>query len=78
MPHVFRRGSWKNFQPPTRKVCRDIQRRPGHAVYERALTDRLKQAGVKISMDGRGRAHDNIFVERLCPMVKYEEVFLTD
>ena len=33
-------------------------------------------AGVRISMDGRGRAHDNIFTERLWRSVKYEEVYL--
>jgi len=43
-----------------------------------AFTARLKQAGVKISMDGRGRCYDNIFVERLWRTVKYEEVFLRD
>jgi putative transposase len=40
-----------------------------------AFTDRLAQAGIRISMDGRGRAHDNIFVERLWRSVKYEEVY---
>jgi putative transposase len=34
--------------------------------------------GVKISMDGRGRAYDNIFTERLWRSVKYEEVYLKD
>ena len=41
-----------------------------------AFTGRLKAAGVKISMDGRGRVYDNIFVERLWRTVKYEEVYL--
>jgi putative transposase len=40
-----------------------------------AFTSRLAQAGIRISMDGRGRAHDNIFVERLWRSVKYEEVY---
>jgi len=40
-----------------------------------AFTDRLAQVGIRISMDGRGRAHDNIFVERLWRSVKYEEVY---
>lgn len=39
-------------------------------------TERLTAAGVRISMDGRGRALDNIFVERLWRSVKYEEVYL--
>lgn len=38
--------------------------------------DRLKAAQVKISMDGRGRALDNIFAERLWRSLKYEEVYL--
>jgi putative transposase len=38
--------------------------------------DRLHAAGVQISMDGKGRALDNIFTERLWRTVKYEEVYL--
>ena len=41
-----------------------------------AFTGVLIKSGVKISMDGRGRALDNIFVERLWRTVKYEEVYL--
>jgi len=37
---------------------------------------RLQNANVKISMDGRGRARDNIFTERLWRTIKYEEVYL--
>jgi len=40
--------------------------------------DRLTAAQVQISMDGRGRALDNVFVERLWRSVKYEEVYLRD
>jgi putative transposase len=39
---------------------------------------RLKAADVRISWDGRGRALDNIFVERLWRSVKYEEVYIKD
>ena len=42
------------------------------------FTGRLKDHGILISMDGRGRAMDNIFVERLWRTVKYEEVYLKD
>jgi putative transposase len=42
------------------------------------FTDVLKGAQIRISMDGRGRALDNIFVERLWRSVKYEEVYLHD
>jgi putative transposase len=41
-------------------------------------TDLLLAADVQISMDGRGRARDNIFTERLWRSVKYEEVYLTE
>jgi len=43
-----------------------------------AFTGRLKEAGIRISMDGRGRCMDNVFVERLWRSVKYEEVYLKD
>jgi putative transposase len=43
-----------------------------------AYTGRLEQEGVQISWDGRGRALDNIFVERLWRSVKWEEVYLHD
>lgn len=39
---------------------------------------RLEKAGVRISMDGRGRFLDNIFVERLWRTVKYEDIFIHD
>jgi putative transposase len=39
---------------------------------------RLRSAQIRISWDGRGRALDNIFVERLWRSVKYEEVYLKD
>ena len=41
-----------------------------------AFTDVLQREGVVISMDGRGRAFDNIFVERLWRSVKHEDVYL--
>jgi len=40
------------------------------------FTNRLEREGIRISMDGRGRVFDNIFVERLWRSVKYEEVYL--
>lgn len=43
-----------------------------------AFTGRLESCGVAISMDGRGRVIDNIFIERLWRTVKYEEVYLKD
>jgi putative transposase len=41
-----------------------------------AWTARLEAAGVRISMDGKGRCLDNVFVERLWRSVKYEDVYL--
>jgi putative transposase len=41
-------------------------------------TERLQQAGLRISMDGKGRALDNILTERLWRTLKYEEVYLHD
>ncbi len=43
-----------------------------------AFTKVLLDAGIRISMDGRGRAFDNIMIERLWRTVKYEEVYLKD
>jgi putative transposase len=43
-----------------------------------AFTSRLLSHGVAISMDGCGRALDNVFIERLWRTVKYEEVYLND
>jgi len=43
-----------------------------------AFTSRLETRGVAISMDGRGRAIDNVLVERLWRTVKYEEVYLKE
>ena len=42
------------------------------------FTSRLEEQEITISMDGRGRAIDNIFIERLWRTVKYEEVYLKD
>ena len=42
------------------------------------FTSALKNAGVAISMDGRGRCMDNIFIERLWRSLKYEAVYLHD
>ncbi|WP_156385347.1 integrase core domain-containing protein, partial [Aureimonas sp. Leaf460] len=40
------------------------------------FTDKLKAAGIRISMDGRGRWIDNRFIERLWRSLKYECVYL--
>jgi putative transposase len=41
-----------------------------------SYTSRLEAAGAKVSMDGKGRCLDNVFVERLWRTVKYEEIYI--
>ena len=48
----------------------------GSQFTSKEFTDILKTAGIKISMDGQGRALDNVFIERLWRTVKQEEVYL--
>ena len=48
----------------------------GAQFTSRAWTDRLKAHGIRISMDGKGRCMDNVFIERLWRSLKYEEVYL--
>jgi putative transposase len=48
----------------------------GSQFTSEAFTARLKEHGIQISMDGKGRWVDNVFVERLWRSVKYEEVYL--
>jgi len=48
----------------------------GSQFTSQAFTDKLKELGIAISMDGKGSWRDNIFVERLWRSIKYEEVYL--
>lgn len=48
----------------------------GSQFTSREFTDLLKAHDIRISMDGRGRCLDNVFIERLWKSVKYEEVYL--
>ena len=48
----------------------------GSQFTSEAFTDVLKGARIDISMDGKGRWMDNIFIERLWRSVKYEEIYL--
>lgn len=50
----------------------------GSQFTAQAFTSRLETAGVQISMDGRGRVFDNIFIERFWRSVKYEHLYLHD
>ncbi len=53
----------------------DFQTDQGVQFTNRLFTGRLEEAGIAISMDGRGRALDNVFVERLWWSVKYEHIY---
>jgi transposase InsO family protein len=73
--------SWGPLGPPG--MGRPEQGRPeifsidqGSQFTSDAFTGMLLEAGVRISMDGKGRYNDNIFVERLWRSIKYEEVYL--
>jgi putative transposase len=48
----------------------------GSQFTSREYTGRLEAAGVAVSRDGRGRALDNVFVERLWRSVKYEDIYV--
>jgi putative transposase len=50
----------------------------GSQFTAREYTDRLEEVGVAVSRDGRGRALDNVFVERLWRSVKYEDIYIKD
>jgi putative transposase len=50
----------------------------GSQFTSKSFTGALLKEDIKISMDGRGRALDNIFVERLWRSVKYENIYLND
>ena len=48
----------------------------GSQFTSKEFTGRLEEEGIRISMDGRGRVFDNIFIERLWRTLKYEEVYI--
>ncbi|MEW6260806.1 MAG: IS3 family transposase, partial [Thermodesulfobacteriota bacterium] len=50
----------------------------GAQFTSREFTKKLQEAGIRISMDGKGRFFDNIFIERLWRSLKYEEVYNKD
>jgi putative transposase len=63
----------KHFGPP--EIFNTDQ---GSQFTSEAFTSRLLAAAIAISMDGRGRALDNVFIERLWRSVKYENIYLKD
>ena len=48
----------------------------GAQFTSKKFTSRLEERGIRVSWDGRGRALDNVFIERLWRSLKYEEVYL--
>lgn len=50
----------------------------GSQFTSKEFTGRLRDSDIKISMDGKGRCFDNIFIERLWRSVKYEDIYIRD
>lgn len=59
-------------------ICEIFNTDQGTQFTSNGFTGLLTRYGVKISMDGKGRALDNIFVERLWRSVKYEKIYLQE
>jgi putative transposase len=57
------------------EICNTDQ---GAQFTSQEFIERVEGAGIQVSMDGRGRAMDNVFVERLWRSVKYEEIYPRD
>jgi len=58
--------------------CEIFNTDQGSQFTTKRFIDPLLEKGIKVSMDGRGRALDNIFVERLWRSVKYENIYLKE
>ena len=71
---VLRGGAGGGLGPPWHPG--DLQYGPGAQFTAKAFTGVLKAHQVAISMDGKGRWMDNVFIERLWRSVKYEDVYL--
>src|SRR6202034_2414293 len=70
-------SAWRRWTRPwARAVPKCSTRIRGVQFTSASYTGRLETAGAKVSMDGKGRCLDNVFVERLWQTVKYEEVYL--
>ena len=70
-PEIFNTDQGSQFRGPHGQVfVRGVE------FTSEAFTGRLKEEGIRISMDGKGRWRDNVFVERVWRSIKYEEVYL--
>jgi len=74
MPFVIE-AVQKAFQYATPQIFNSDQ---GSHFTSTSYIDLLKEHNVRISMDGKGRALDNIFTERLWRTIKYEEVYIKE
>src|SRR5581483_2547737 len=72
---VLPRGAGRGPRP---RQAGDLQHRPGRAVHEPRVRGSPGRGAIAVSMDGRGRARDNIFIERLWRTVKYEDINLKE
>src|SRR6266852_1697099 len=74
MPFVLEamRNALSQAQPP---ICKSDQ---GSHFTSKGYIDLLKQHQVQISMDGKGRALDTIFTERLWRTIKYDNIYIND
>ena len=63
----------ERYGPP--EICNSDQ---GSQFTSGDFTDVLQEAGIRISMDGKGRWMDNVFIERLWRSLKYECVYLSE
>jgi len=72
---VLHRGARGSAGSP---ASRDLQHRSRFAGTSEAFTSRLLRNRIAVSMDGRGRAIDNLFVERLWRSVKFADIYLKD
>jgi putative transposase len=70
-PEIFNTDQGRQLRGPRRQVVV-----AGVKFTSEAFTGRLKKEGVAISMDGKGRWCDNVFVERFWKSIKYEHVYL--
>lgn len=77
-PTVSAFGSWVDAMEETISIYgapEIFNTEQGVQFTSESFTGLLKASGIKISMDGKGRWVDNVFVERLWRSIKYEEVY---
>ena len=63
-------------RPKSPRLSSTLHTDQGSQFTSAAFTSTLESAGIKISMDGRGRWMDNVFIERLWRSLKHEDVYL--